>query len=416
VIDRFRRLGVVVWSVTEGLLALDTQMDKFIRFLEGWQAETESRNTSLRVSTAMRQMARQGRWSGGRPPYGFALAPGRRPRSEAPALVIDPEQARVIGLMADLYLGERMGGVQIARELNRRAIPNPGGRPWDDQKVRRILQNPIIAGLPAFDRSRPCGASVTRRNPYQLDQFILPRDEAGNLRPVAAYQIIPLERWLQLMAAMQSAKTPPRAGGATYTISDRLRSAGGLLTGLLFCGHCGARLSADTERGQRLTYVCQTKCHRGAEYCDGQRSYGGKRLEGLVLAQVERVLALLSPPGLEVSHAQADDLRIEVARAARTLEGWLTRMDAYLAAPAESPFTEELLTRKIREARERLQTVEARQRSAPPPAAPPATWWEAFRGAPLAVRKLALRDLLERIVVRRDEVELRFRAPLEAFR
>ncbi|HWI61146.1 MAG TPA: recombinase family protein, partial [Symbiobacteriaceae bacterium] len=41
VIDRFRRLGVVVWSVTEGLLALDTQMDKFIRFLEGWQAETE---------------------------------------------------------------------------------------------------------------------------------------------------------------------------------------------------------------------------------------------------------------------------------------------------------------------------------------------------------------------------------------
>lgn len=42
-------------------------MDKFVRFLEGWQAETESKNTSLRVSEAMQQLAKQGKWSVGGP-------------------------------------------------------------------------------------------------------------------------------------------------------------------------------------------------------------------------------------------------------------------------------------------------------------------------------------------------------------
>lgn len=77
VLDRFSRIGCEVWSVKDAvggkLLALDTRMDKFVRFLEGWQAETESKNTSIRVSEAMLQLAKQGKWSGGPTPYGYRL-------------------------------------------------------------------------------------------------------------------------------------------------------------------------------------------------------------------------------------------------------------------------------------------------------------------------------------------------------
>lgn len=393
------------------LLALDTQMDKFIRFLEGWQAETESKNNAIRVSEAMRQMARQGKWSGGRPPYGFRLAPGRRPKSEAPALEIDPEQARVIDLMVGLYLEQRMGGLQIARELNRRGVANPGGRPWDDQKVRRILQNPIIAGLPAYDRTRPCGQSVTRKNPYRLEQFILPRDAEGNLQPVAAYQIIPLDRWLTLIRAMQCAKTPPRSGDVTYTLTARARASDALLTGIVFCGHCGARLSAETERGERLFYICQTKYHQGAEHCDGQRTYGARRLEGEVLAQISRLdPALLPAPASQVLPEAPLPSPAEVARARRVLDGWLARMDAFLGAPEESPYSEEMLVRKIREARAR---AEALARPAATPVASPAvpqSWQEAFAAASVAEKKLLLRNLIDRVTVRRGEVAVSFRS------
>ncbi|MFZ5828088.1 MAG: recombinase family protein [Bacillota bacterium] len=458
VIDRFRKIGCEVWSVKDAaggkLLALDTQMDKFVRFLEGWQAETESRNTSLRVSEAMQQLAKQGKWSGGPPPYGFRLNEARRPKSDAPALVIDQEQAQVIRLMVDLYLEQRMGCMLIAKELNSRAVPSPAGRPWDDQRVRRILQNPIIAGLPAFGRNRQTGSNYTKKNPYDLDQFVLPRDEAGNLKPVPEYQIIPLNRWLKLMAAMKTAKTTRKdEGEVQHTVTARLRSTDALLTGLVFCGHCGARLSADANTytnkrangtvasGRRLYYVCQTHLHKGKQFCDGQRTYGSKRLEQVVNSQLEMLLTMLD--GQELAHMllggadkhlqeveeQIRFTEAEQKKTQKVIEGWLARMDSFLSSPEDSPYTEEMLTAKIREAKEKMQALEAtlarlHQERKQQPATPSQVqeladlapyWWQYFQEATNEEKKILLRDLVERINVRKDGVEIVFAVSLEAF-
>lgn len=447
IIDRFRRIGCEIWSVKDGpdgrCLALDTQMDKFIRFLEGWQAETESQNTSIRVSEAMRQLARQGRWSGGPPPFGYRLNPERRPRSDLPALLIDPVEAEVIRLMVALYLEERLGCIQIAQELNRRGIINPTGRPWDDQRVRRILQNPIIAGLPAYERNRPAGRGYSRQNPYDLARFILPRDEVGNLRPVPAYQIIPLERWERMLQLMASVGSAGRAGAVRHTLPAQQRAGEALLTGLLFCGHCGARLAADGCRSKaqrqdgswsvstRRYYICQSQARRGRGACDGQRTYGQKRLDGLVLAQLEQLLARLDPGELATRLArEAENGRGELAgrirqaeaqmqRTERVLQGWLSRMDSLLADPAGSPYSEELLAERIRESRERWAASraglaalhqEAEAQAVPDLVRKPAlTWWDCFQAAPRAEQKLVLRELIDRVVVRRGEVEIHLR-------
>lgn len=455
VIDRFRRIGCEVWSVKDApggkLLALDTQMDKFVRFLEGWQAETESKNTSLRVSEAMQQLAKQGKWSGGPPPYGFRLNDARRPKSDTHALVIDQEQAQVIHLMVDLYLKERMGCMLIAKELNSRTIPSPAGRPWDDQRIRRILQNPIIAGLPAFGRNRQSGQHYARKNPYDLDQFILPRDEAGNLKPVPEYQIVPLERWLKLMAAMKTAKTRAK-GQVQHTVTARLRSTDALLTGLIYCGHCGARLSANgssykntradstVASGRRLYYVCQTHMHKGRSFCDGQRTYGHKRLERVVADQLELLLTMLDGQelaqrllgGVDKGRKEVEEqIRLaeaEIRKVDRVIDGWLARMDTFLANPDDSPYTEEMLTTKIREARDRKQALEFTVGNLHEQRRHPATpdqvqelaelapyWWQAFQEAEKEEQKLLLRDLIERINVRRDGVEILFAVSLDSF-
>ncbi len=459
VIDRFRKIGCEVWSVTDApggkLLALDTQMDKFVRFLEGWQAETESKNTSLRVSEAMQQLAKQGRWSGGPPPFGYCLNGTRRPKSDAPALLIDEAQAEIIRLMVDLYLDQRMGCVLIAKELTARSTPNPTGRPWDDQRVRRILQNPIIAGLPAYGRNKQNGNSYARKNPYDLDQFILPRDEAGNLKPIPAYQIIPLERWLKLMAAMKTAQTARKAPAnePKHPLTARLRGSDALLTGLVFCGHCGARLSADAntyrnkradgtmQTGRRLYYVCQTHLRKGRQFCDGQRTYGRRRLEQVVGSQLETLLTMLDGQELAAlllggvdKHLREVEEQIrltntELTRTQKIIDGWLARMDSFLACPNESPYTEEMLTAKIREAKEKQQILHTRlttlhdQRKGQP-ATPSQVeeladlaphWWYYFREATTEEQRLLLRDLIERINVRRDGVEIVFAVSLEAF-
>jgi|GEM_PF-1359407 len=457
VIDRFRKIGCEIWSVKDAaggkLLALDTQMDRFVRFLEGWQAETESKNTSIRVAEAMLQLAKQGKWSGGPTPYGYKLNEGRRPRSEAPALLIDEEQAHIIRLMVDLYLNDRMGCMLIANELNRRQVPNPKGRPWDDQKVRRILQNPIIAGLPAYNRNRQSGEHFTRKNPYDLDQFILPRDEGGNLKPVPALQIVPLDRWLTLLGAMKTARTAPSTGKLPHTVTATLRSTDALLTGLVYCGHCGARLSADASPakskrkdgtvayGKRVYYVCQTHLHKGRQFCGGQRTYGCRRLEQAMLDQLKHLLTMLDAQelsqlllgGLERGRGELDThlfrAGAEVDKAGRVLDGWLARMDAFLADPGNSPYTEEMLVAKIREARTRAEAARAALQGAQKEchtswATPEQVklmaeiaphWWAAFEASSTEEKKVAMRDLVERVEVRREGVEILFRVDLNSF-
>ncbi|HEY3366201.1 MAG TPA: recombinase family protein [Symbiobacteriaceae bacterium] len=439
VIDRFRRLGCEVWSVADApggrLLALDTQMDKFIRFLEGWQAESESQNTSIRVSAAMRQMAAEGRWTGGPPPFGFRLNPARRPRSSQPALLIDESQAAAVRRMVRLYLEERMGCSRIAAVLNQEGVGHLSGRPWDGQRVRRILQNPIIAGLPTYGRTRPGLRTRAAASPYDLVQFVLPRDAAGNPRPVPDLQIVPLDLWLQVLAAMQSKRRAP-AGAASGDGSEerRLRPARGLLTGLLVCGHCGARLVAGTGARDRRYYLCRTHVQVGRSGCDGQRTYGARRLEQAVLAQLARLLARADPAGLQGSVRQEQAagaaearrqqrvLAAELARAERVLAGWLDRLEAQMAGPVEDlgpaghPWPEPVLLARIRAAEQRREQLkQAAEAPAPtevPPQTPGGGWWEAFAGAPQPVQRLLLHDLLQRVVVWRDRLELDFRVDL----
>lgn len=462
VLDRFRRIGVAVWSVKDGaggrLLALDSQMDKFIRFLEGWQAETESQNTSIRVSEAMLQMARQGRWTGGPVPYGFRPNPERRPRSDTPALAVDPEQAAVVRLMVRLYLDERMGCKLIATELNRRGIANPPtGKPWDDQRVRRILHNPIIAGLPAYNRTRPAGAGRTWKNPYRLEEFVVPRDAAGSLAPLPAYQIVPLAQWLRLQDAMRSGRpgrtASPGTGPVRYGVTARVRAAEGLLTGLVFCGHCGAALSVTSTRyrqvrrdgGVTITrrpyYICNTHLRRGKAYCAGQRTYGRKRLEQAVRRQLEHLLTLMDQTelaamletgvalGREQTAEQQRHLEAELRRAERALAGWLDRMDAHLGDPENSPYSEAILGARIRDARERCESLRQaldervrRERHAAVTrdqvdefVAIAPHWWACLTQADAQEQKLLIRDVVERIIVQRDDLEIRFRVDLAAF-
>ena len=81
VLDQLQRLGVEVWSVADApggkKLALDSQMDKLIRIIEGWQAESESTNTSIRVASRMKQLAAEGKWCGGTVPFGYTLVPAK---------------------------------------------------------------------------------------------------------------------------------------------------------------------------------------------------------------------------------------------------------------------------------------------------------------------------------------------------
>src|SRR5580704_10453112 len=141
----------------------------------GLSSKREIIRTSIRVRTAMAaQTKEQGRYLGGRPPYGYRLADaGPHPNKvhaswgrRAHRLEPDPDTAPVVTWM----FAQRLAGhsaARITRALNDAGIPCPsaadparnphrtGGR-WTLRTVAAILANPRYTGRQVWNR-QPSG-------------------------------------------------------------------------------------------------------------------------------------------------------------------------------------------------------------------------------------------------------------------
>lgn len=109
--------------------------------------ELYARDIGERVRLAKRLKREAGSYVGGSPPYGFRLIRQEGKRLLAP----DPETAGCVGWMFErAALGWPAG--EICRELKRQGARAPGARRgagWRPETVRRMLKNPLYAGLGA---------------------------------------------------------------------------------------------------------------------------------------------------------------------------------------------------------------------------------------------------------------------------
>ena len=134
VVERLNAVGVEVWlPEAGGRVELDSTVHQALMVLLGAQARREVVRARHRVLAAMRAQTRlQGRFLGGRPPYGYRLADaGPHPNAvharwgrQLHVLVPDPVTAPWVEWM----FMERAGGRSMAslvRELNDRGVPCP---------------------------------------------------------------------------------------------------------------------------------------------------------------------------------------------------------------------------------------------------------------------------------------------------
>ncbi|MEW6448260.1 MAG: recombinase family protein [Bacillota bacterium] len=442
----FQKAGVTVISVADGGKVLDIkeQTDKLVRFVEGWQGETESVNTSIRVKEAMKKCGEMGIWTGGHPPYGFKLSD----KKGGLALEINDSEAAVLREMVALYLNEGLGSKRIAGVLNEKGFRTREGRPWSDTRVRQVLQNPIIAGLPAYGRTRPGGTPNSRiriQGYTDLSKFIVPRDENGNPKPIPEYQIIPLEEWLRLVDLMKK-NNPHRMPHAVQVGSSAL------LTGFLKCGYCGRGFISSSKtvknaKGEavkkRKSYRCITHARvgGGGKICAGQGAYTQEKIDGIFIKEIGGFLARIKPDDLlkYVEDKTAENaarlfndqrkLEAEQQKACKVLDAWVKRLEDYFAAPENSLYSEDLLASKVKESQARVRRLEAeldrlRKQSQAKArrkwdlelfAKQASRWFNLFLEAPVPVKKKMLAQVIERVVLYRDKIEIHYCVDLNEF-
>ena len=148
----------------------------------GLSSKREVTRTSIRVRTAMAAQTReQGRYLGGRPPYGYRLADaGPHPNKahaawgrRAHRLEPDPDTAPAVRWI----FAQRLAGhsvARIARALNEAGVPcpsaaDPGRNPhrtaagWTLGTVTTILSNPRYTGRQVWNRQRTDTELADRR-------------------------------------------------------------------------------------------------------------------------------------------------------------------------------------------------------------------------------------------------------------
>ena len=273
VVEWFVKHGIRVWSVNEGEQRFESHTDRLTNYIRYWQADGESQKTSIRTKTAMGQMVQEGRFRGGGVPYGYRLAPSgilNKRKYEVCKLEIDEDEARVVRMMFNLCVGSGYGRSKIANMISGQGIKTRSGTNWHEATVGHILHNIAYTG-------------VLRSGESQSEIF----EELQIVDPdtFALAQKLMAERVNEFNAQ----RTMPK------NISGQA-----LLSGNVFCGHCGGRLTLTTNgtvrhnlKGgtvfrRRVRYVCYNKTRHRVD-CDGQTGYTTHILDGLVTRVLHQV-------------------------------------------------------------------------------------------------------------------------------
>lgn len=143
-VAELNRLGIEVWTIKDGQLKTEEHIDKLLNYIRFWQNEGESKKTGMRVHDTMVEMVRNGKFVGGKAPYGYKLVLSGEISNHGRALhklVIVPKQAEVVRQIYSYAVNQGMGFQKIANTLNGDGIPAPILEKWKSGTVRSILMN-----------------------------------------------------------------------------------------------------------------------------------------------------------------------------------------------------------------------------------------------------------------------------------
>lgn len=152
----------------------------YVQF-ERFRAAQYSRELSEKVFRGCVNIAKQGYWPGGSPPYGFNrllldearnpvrdLKPGERKSIQNQRVTLTlgvPNEVSTIRRIFHEFVELQQNEEQIVNGLNRDRIPSPGGMRWDGEKIRRILGNELYAGTMVYNKTTMRLKTARRCNP-----------------------------------------------------------------------------------------------------------------------------------------------------------------------------------------------------------------------------------------------------------
>jgi DNA invertase Pin-like site-specific DNA recombinase len=421
VVEWFVKHGIEVWSVNEGEQKIEQHVDKLMNYIRFWQAAGESEKTSIRTKTRLGQIVQEGCFRGGTTPFGYRLEKqGRMNKGnhEVNEILVDEEEAAVVRKIFDLYVTKGYGSQRIATRLFEEGILNRKGNNFTNVTIHHMLENKAYTGI------LKSGETVSDIFPHL--QIIDPHtyEAAQNLR-------------LQRSADYNERRVPLNTKGSS------------LLSGNIFCGHCGARIIVTTSGKKRqrkdgevtvtprTRYICYNRT-RHAYLCDGQTGYTVHKLDAIVETIVRELFRQLSdvPKDAVIAERYASQLaeyqmQLTTARAAlqaHTAEVMEYEGEVIKVIRGESKLNPDLLNKLHEEAKAKadesgqavrkleikIHDGEQMKESLSQQFDNLLTWADMYDGCDMETKKMILSRIMKAVKVKRDyEIEIDFTVDFE---
>jgi DNA invertase Pin-like site-specific DNA recombinase len=292
-----RDAGVWLETVAQGKIDWGSFAGRITDAVLQEAKKLESQATSRRVMTRMLMMAKDGKWLGGRPPYGYTVA--LDPVLGKRLVPGDPAKIRAVQLIFRLCGDQHYTLEAIAQELRARGIPNPrGGEFWSKSTIVLLLRNRKYVGDLTWNCGHDGKYTEFRGGSISTSDGKTPkhtnRPEDWVVIPDCHEPLVDRELFCRVQEQLDKNRT-------LTTPLRRLPKS--VLCGLLICGDCGHPMMTANEGGKRY-YRCQRYHEYGKTACYANL-IAEKKLVAAIAGKIQEVF--LNPENL-------DKLRAEVKR------------------------------------------------------------------------------------------------------
>jgi DNA invertase Pin-like site-specific DNA recombinase len=278
--------------------------DALLLGIKGTISEMEVATFRQRAQSALQNMAKRGELFR-RIAIGYVRGPGNR-------IDKDPDERIRAALelafrkFAELGSARQLYFWLSEQQIKMPAVSGAGNEQkviWKLPRYHTVLQNPVYAGAYAYGRSKTAvhlhqGRKRTVRQKHpQREQWsvLIPDHHEGYIS------------WETFNSNLKM--IAHNANGKGDLVRGSVKRGGALLSGILRCGHCGAKLLAQYPGPAVIRYQCSSyTLDRETRCCV---SFGGLRVDNMV---ADQVLEYLEPLGIEASIRAIESLQGEYIR------------------------------------------------------------------------------------------------------
>jgi DNA invertase Pin-like site-specific DNA recombinase/archaellum component FlaC len=365
--------------------------------------EFYSTNLAEDTRRGLRENASRGFCNGGIAPVGYKSKTVTVGANKKTKLEPDEAFAPVVKRIFDMA-AKGSGAKEIVNTLNSEGLRTRAGGPWYKTHVYFILKNEVYTGTLVWGRrNRKDGAvRVENCHPALVDSKVFAKVQAQ-------------------LAARQPKVIHPRCVSSDY-----------LLSGLVYCGQCGATMVGSSAKSSRFHYyACQNYCKKGKGACDA-KLVGRAVLEGFVIDRLksniltdENIIQLINLTNEEIDHAK-DDSREKIAALDGQLGALRGRLSKLYDALETGKVNLEDLSPRIKDLKRQIDAAEREREAAAEDAqaerlSPPAVnsldeyvsdLKELLSSASMVERRSFIRAFVKRIEVHSGKVTIDYTIPI----